>query len=330
MTEQTNSMLLEIEDFDGVIPTEEDLLEEEQFEAELQEDSKVTDSDEKAEQEGIYSLDSVRVYLKEIGGYPLLSAEKEIEVAKCIKEQGPDSDTARKTLTNANLRLVVSIAKRYVGRGLSFLDLIQEGNLGLLKAVDMYDYEKGFKFSTYATWWIKQAITRAIADKSRTIRVPVHMGELINKVKKAQRELTASLGRKPSETEVAEWLDLPVEKVIEVEKVGKDTVSLDAPVGDENDSFLGDFIEDTGAVSPFEKVEAVLLHEAIEEVLSTLTEREEKVIRLRFGLDDSTPRTLEEVGHEFGITRERIRQIESKALRKLRHVSRARILEAFE
>ena len=323
MIEQTSSLFIETENLDELMPTDQEILAEE-FESpeELQEETDEGQVD-------LFTSDSVKSYLKEIGKYPLLSAEEELAIAKTIADNGSDAMEAREKLANSNLRLVVSIAKRYVGRGLSLLDLIQEGNLGLLKAVDKYDYEKGFKFSTYATWWIKQAITRAIADQARTIRVPVHMVETMNKVRRAQRELTTMLGRIPTPNEIAEFSDLPLEKVLEVIKIGQDTVSLDSPVGDENDSQLGDFIEDTSSMSPTETVDAIMLREALEEIISSLSDREEQVLRLRFGFDDDRARTLEEVGAEFGVTRERIRQIEAKALRKLRHPTRARKVEAF-
>lgn len=326
MTEQTSTLLFETENLDDLSPTDQEILEEE---AEMDESFQGDSEDDNPEQIDLYTSDSVKAYLKEIGSYPLLSAEEEINVARRIAEDGDDAYEARDILTNANLRLVVSNAKRYVGRGLSFLDLIQEGNLGLIKAVDKFDYSKGYKFSTYATWWIKQAITRAIADQARTIRVPVHMVETMNKVKRAQRELTTTLGHTPSEYEIADYVDLSVEKVFEVLKIGQDTVSLESPIGEENDSQLGDFIEDTSSASPGEAVDAIMLREKLDELLSTLTEREEKVLRLRFGMDDNRARTLEEVGSEFGVTRERIRQIEAKALRKLRHPVRAKQIAAF-
>lgn len=324
MIEKTSSLFIETENLDDLTPTDQEILAEEfeSSEEELQDENDENQVD-------LFTSDSVKSYLKEIGKYPLLSAEEELEIAKTIADNGPDSAMAREKLANSNLRLVVSIAKRYVGRGLSLLDLIQEGNLGLLKAVDKYDYEKGFKFSTYATWWIKQAITRAIADQARTIRVPVHMVETMNKVKRAQRELTTVLGKGPTPTEIAEFSDLPLAKVLEVIRIGQDTVSLESPVGDENDSQLGDYIEDTSSMNPTETVDAIMLREALEEIISSLSDREEQVLRLRFGFGDDRARTLEEVGAEFGVTRERIRQIEAKALRKLRHPTRARKVEAF-
>lgn len=276
--------------------------------------------------EGIGIDDPVRVYLKEIGRVALLSAEEEIDLAKRM-EQG--EDYAKKRLAEANLRLVVSIAKRYVGRGMLFLDLIQEGNLGLIKAVEKFDYNKGFKFSTYATWWIRQAITRAIADQARTIRIPVHMVETINRLVRVQRQLVQELGRDPSPEELATHMDIPVEKVREIQKIAQEPVSLETPIGEEEDSHLGDFIEDQDAPAPAEAASFILLKEQLEKVLDTLTPREEKVLRLRFGIDDGRSRTLEEVGQEFGVTRERIRQIEAKALRKLRHPSRSKKLKDY-
>ena len=291
--------------------------------------------DEKAEDEvdidlsipeGISIDDPVRMYLKEIGRVPLLSADEEIALAKRM-ESGDEA--AQKELAEANLRLVVSIAKRYVGRGMLFLDLIQEGNLGLIKAVEKFDYNKGYKFSTYATWWIRQAITRAIADQARTIRIPVHMVETINKLIRVSRQLLQQLGREPSPEEIAAAMEISVERVREIMKIAQEPVSLETPIGEEEDSHLGDFIEDKDAPAPAEAASFMLLKEQLEEVLDTLTEREERVLRLRFGLDDGRARTLEEVGQNFGVTRERIRQIEAKALRKLRHPSRSRKLKDF-
>lgn len=275
---------------------------------------------------GVKINDPVRMYLKEIGRVPLLSAEEEIELAKRI-EQGDQE--AKKRLAEANLRLVVSIAKRYVGRGMLFLDLIQEGNMGLLKAVEKFDYRKGYKFSTYATWWIRQAITRAIADQARTIRIPVHMVETINKLIRVSRQLLQELGREPTAEEIAKEMDLTPEKVREIIKIAQEPVSLETPIGEEDDSHLGDFIEDQDALAPSDAAAYELLKEQLEDVLDTLTEREEHVLRLRFGLDDGRTRTLEEVGQVFGVTRERIRQIEAKALRKLRHPSRSKRLKDF-
>ena len=276
--------------------------------------------------DGISIEDPVRMYLKEIGKVPLLSADEEVELAKRMAEGDED---AKKRLAEANLRLVVSIAKRYVGRGMLFLDLIQEGNLGLIKAVEKFDYHKGFKFSTYATWWIRQAITRAIADQSRTIRIPVHMVETINKLIRVSRQLLQELGREPTPEEIAAELDMPVERVREILKISQEPVSLETPIGEEEDSHLGDFIQDDNVPVPAEAAAQTLLKEQLDEVLDTLTEREQKVLRLRFGMDDGRARTLEEVGKEFDVTRERIRQIEAKALRKLRHPSRSRKLRDY-
>ena len=276
--------------------------------------------------DGISIEDPVRMYLKDIGKVPLLSADEEIELAKRM-ETG--DEYAKKKLAEANLRLVVSIAKRYVGRGMLFLDLIQEGNLGLIKAVEKFDYTKGYKFSTYATWWIRQAITRAIADQARTIRIPVHMVETINKLIRVQRQLLQELGREPSPEEIAEQMNMPVDRVREILKISQEPVSLETPIGEEEDSHLGDFIQDENVPVPAEAAAFTLLKEQLVEVLDTLTEREKKVLTLRFGLDDGKARTLEEVGKEFDVTRERIRQIEAKALRKLRHPSRSRKLKDY-
>lgn len=270
--------------------------------------------------------DPVKMYLKDIGKVPLLSADDEIDLARKMMDGDED---AKRELSVANLRLVVSIAKRYVGRGMQFLDLIQEGNLGLMKAVEKFDYQKGFKFSTYATWWIRQAITRAIADQARTIRIPVHMVETINKVVRVQRLLLQQYGREPTSEEIAKEMGIPEQRVIEILKISQDPVSLETPIGEEEDSHLGDFIEDEQALAPTDIVASNLLKEQLIKVLDTLTPREEKVLRLRYGLDDGKPRTLEEVGKEFNVTRERIRQIEAKALRKLRHPSRSKRLKEF-
>ena len=276
--------------------------------------------------DGINIDDPVKVYLKEIGRVPLLTPEEEVELAERMAKGDP---AARKRLSEANLRLVVSIAKRYVGRGMQFLDLIQEGNLGLIKAVEKFDHTKGFKFSTYATWWIRQAITRAIADQARTIRIPVHMVETINKVKKVSSQLLHKNGHDPSAEEIAEELDMPIDKVREIMRVAQEPVSLETPIGEEEDSHLGDFIEDSDAPAPADAASHTLLKEQLEDVLSTLTPRQKKVLELRFGLEDGRNRTLEEVGKEFNVTRERIRQIEAKALRKLRHPSRSKRLKDF-
>ena len=276
--------------------------------------------------EGVSIEDPVRMYLKEIGKVPLLSAEEEIELAKRMEE---GNEAAKKRLAEANLGLVVSIAKRYVGRGMLFLDLIQEGNLGLIKAVEKFDYRKGYKFSTYATWWIRQAITRAIADQARTIRIPVHMVETINKLIRVSRQLLQELGREPQPEEIAEKMDMSVDRVREILKISQEPVSLETPIGEEEDSHLGDFIQDDNVPVPADAAAFTLLKEQLVEVLNTLTDREQKVLRLRFGLDDGRARTLEEVGKEFNVTRERIRQIEAKALRKLRHPSRSRKLKDY-
>lgn len=276
--------------------------------------------------DGVGTDDPVRMYLKDIGKIPLLTTEEEIELAKRMKL---GDENARTRLAEANLRLVVSIAKRYVGRGMQFLDLIQEGNLGLIKAVEKFDYTKGYKFSTYATWWIRQAITRSIADQARTIRIPVHMVETINRQIRVSRMLLQELGREPTMEEVAEKMEVPVERVREIRKISQEPVSLETPIGEEEDSHLGDFIQDEHVAVPADAATFTLLHEQLMETLETLTEREQKVLRLRFGLDDGRPRTLEEVGKEFNVTRERIRQIEAKALRKLRHPSRSKKLKDY-
>ena len=316
--ETSNIDVLRITDNDDDTVDDEILLDEEE-EVEVEKiDLSVPD--------GVSIEDPVRMYLKEIGKVPLLSAEEEIELAKRM-ELGDQE--AKKRLAEANLRLVVSIAKRYVGRGMLFLDLIQEGNLGLIKAVEKFDYRKGYKFSTYATWWIRQAITRAIADQARTIRLPVHMVETINKLIRVSRQLLQELGREPTPEEIAKEMDMPVERVREILKISQEPVSLETPIGEEEDSHLGDFIQDDNVPVPADAAAFTLLKEQLEEVLGTLTEREQKVLTLRFGLEDGRARTLEEVGKEFNVTRERIRQIEAKALRKLRHPSRSRKLKDY-
>ena len=290
------------------------------------EESKDENAGTQSSEQNVTIDDPVKVYLKEIGRVPLLTSEEEVELAIRIS----DGDVqAKQRLSEANLRLVVSIAKRYLGRGMQFLDLIQEGNLGLIKAVEKFDYTKGFKFSTYATWWIRQAITRAIADQARTIRIPVHMVETINKVKKVQSQLLHQNGHEPSPDEIAEEIDMPVDKVREIMRVAQEPVSLETPIGEEEDSHLGDFIPDNDAPAPADAASHTMLREQLSDVLATLTPREEKVLRLRFGLEDGRSRTLEEVGKEFNVTRERIRQIEAKALRKLRHPSRSRKLKDY-
>ena len=293
----------------------------------LEEDEPVDLSEETLEvPEGVSTDDPVRMYLKEIGKIPLLTAEEEIELAKKMEEGDP---VAKKRLAESNLRLVVSIAKRYTGRGMQFLDLIQEGNLGLIKAVEKFDYKKGYKFSTYATWWIRQAITRSIADQARTIRIPVHMVETINRTIRTSRQLTQQLGREPKAEEIAEVMKIPVHRVEEILKISMDPISLETPVGEEDDTHLGDFIKDSKSEGPSDAAAYSLLQEQLEEVMATLTDREKKVLSLRFGLEDGRARTLEEVGKEFNVTRERIRQIEAKALRKLRHPSRSRKLKDY-
>lgn len=292
------------------------------------------DAQTNQDEENVYEMssyteadDPVHLYLKEIGNYPLLTMEDEVELAKKIID---GDDSAKQILAESNLRLVVSIAKRYVGRGLSFLDLIQEGNLGLIKAVEKFDYTKGYKFSTYATWWIRQAITRSIADQSRTIRIPVHMSEVINKTYRVSRNLLQDLGREPTEQELADAMKLPIEKIREVLKISVDPISLDSPVGEEDDSHLGDFISDDTAVGPEEAASYSILKDQITRLLETLSDREQRVLTMRFGLKDGRSRTLEEVGKEFNVTRERIRQIEAKALRKLRHPSRVKLLKGYD
>ena len=294
--------------------------------AEKEETAKTGEEEDLSLPEGVAINDPVRMYLKEIGKIPLLTAEEEVVLAKAIEKE---SEEARRALAEANLRLVVSIAKKYVGRGMLFLDLIQEGNLGLIKAVEKFDYRKGYKFSTYATWWIRQAITRAIADQARTIRIPVHMVETINKLIRIQRQLVQELGREPLPEEIAREMNVSEERVREILKIAQEPVSLETPIGEEDDSHLGDFIEDQEAQAPADAAAFELLKEQLEDVLDTLTPREEKVLRLRFGLDDGRSRTLEEVGQFFGVTRERIRQIEAKALRKLRHPMRSRRLKDY-
>ena len=300
-------------------PNEEDLKEVQDLKLD-----EVTTSDDTFE--GINVDDPVRMYLREIGRIPLLTYEQELELAKRILNGDED---AKQELAESNLRLVVSIAKKYVGRGMLFLDLIQEGNMGLIKAVEKFDYEKGFKFSTYATWWIRQSITRAIADQARTIRIPVHMVETINKLIRTSRHLLQRLGREPTPEEISKELEMPVEKVMEIQKIAQDPVSLETPIGEEDDSHLGDFIQDDDSPAPQDAAAYTMLKEQLAEVMSTLTPREAKVLRLRFGLDDGKARTLEEVGKEFDVTRERIRQIEAKALRKLRHPSRSKKLKDY-
>ncbi|MEG1741336.1 MAG: RNA polymerase sigma factor RpoD [Acetivibrio sp.] len=305
------------------VPDEDIALE---VESEVEEEELELENIDLSVPDGISIEDPVRMYLKEIGKVPLLTAEEEIEFAKQMESGDVE---AKKRLAEANLRLVVSIAKRYVGRGMLFLDLIQEGNLGLIKAVEKFDYTKGYKFSTYATWWIRQAITRAIADQARTIRIPVHMVETINKLIRVQRQLLQELGREPALEEVAAEMNMPLERVREIQKISQEPVSLETPIGEEEDSHLGDFIQDDNVPIPADAAAFTLLKEQLVEVLGTLTEREQKVLRLRFGLDDGRARTLEEVGKEFNVTRERIRQIEAKALRKLRHPSRSRKLKDY-
>ena len=294
----------------------------------INEDVSLAEDDEEMEKlmSQVYVDDPVKMYLKDIGKVPLLSQEQEIELARRMSEGDED---AKRQLSESNLRLVVSIAKKYVGRGMLFLDLIQEGNFGLMKAVEKFDYTKGFKFSTYSTWWIRQSITRAIADQARTIRIPVHMYETINKQRKATRDLFQQLGREPLVEEIAKYTGVPVEKVIEIQKIAQDTVSLDTPVGEEEDSSLGTFIQDENAISPAESASISMLKEQLMEVLTTLTPREQKVIMLRYGIEDGHPRTLEDVGREFSVTRERIRQIEAKALKKLRQPSRSKKLKDY-
>ncbi len=329
LDEEKKDLLYEALERDGVIMMVED---EEPEDDKIMSDVDDEPTEEELENielavpEGVSIEDPVRMYLKEIGKVPLLSADEERDLAMRMEKGDED---AKKRLAEANLRLVVSIAKRYVGRGMLFLDLIQEGNLGLIKAVEKFDYKKGYKFSTYATWWIRQAITRAIADQARTIRIPVHMVETINKLIRVQRQLLQELGREPYPEEIAVKMNLPVERVREIQKISQEPVSLETPIGEEEDSHLGDFIQDDNVPVPAEAAAETMLKEQLDEVLKTLTEREKKVLRLRFGLDDQRARTLEEVGKEFDVTRERIRQIEAKALRKLRHPSRSRKLKDY-
>lgn len=326
-TEQIDKVFDAFEDMGVSVLKEDDLdLEEPDIdELEAVEDIKVEDID-LASMEGIYIDDPVRMYLREIGRIPLLSYDEELELAKKVLA---GDEAAKQKLAESNLRLVVSIAKKYVGRGMLFLDLIQEGNMGLIKAVEKFDYTKGYKFSTYATWWIRQAITRAIADQARTIRIPVHMVETINKLIRTSRHLLQQLGREPTPEEIAAEMEIPVEKVTEIQKIAQDPVSLETPIGEEDDSHLGDFIQDDDSPAPQDAAAYTLLREQLEEVMKTLTPREAKVLKLRFGLEDGKSRTLEEVGKEFNVTRERIRQIEAKALRKLRHPSRSKKLKDY-
>lgn len=323
--EQLAQMGVEIVPNDELAPLAEEEKEPTSEELAVEEDNETVDLDLSIP-EGIVVDDPVRMYLKEIGRVPLLTAEEEVTLAKRMEE---GDEEARRRLAEANLRLVVSIAKRYVGRGMLFLDLIQEGNLGLIKAVEKFNYRMGYKFSTYATWWIRQAITRAIADQARTIRIPVHMVETINKLNRIQRQLIQELGRDPSPEEVAKEMQISVERVREISKISQEPVSLETPIGEEEDSHLGDFIEDEEALAPAEAASFFLLREQLDDVLGTLTSREKRVLQLRFGLEDGRSRTLEEVGQVFGVTRERIRQIEAKALRKLRHPSRSKKLKDY-
>ena len=326
-TDQIDKVFDAFEDMGVNVLKDDDLeLEEPNLEElEAVEDIKVEDIDLN-NMDGINIDDPVRMYLREIGRIPLLSYDEELELAKRVLD---GDEEAKKKLAESNLRLVVSIAKKYVGRGMLFLDLIQEGNMGLIKAVEKFDYTKGYKFSTYATWWIRQAITRAIADQARTIRIPVHMVETINKLIRTSRHLLQQLGREPSPEEIAEEMEIPVEKVMEIQKIAQDPVSLETPIGEEDDSHLGDFIQDDDSPAPQDAAAYTLLREQLEEVMKTLTPREAKVLKLRFGLEDGKSRTLEEVGREFNVTRERIRQIEAKALRKLRHPSRSKKLKDY-
>lgn len=313
-------------DFDSLVPTDEDIMA-----AELSDEGdEIEDEDVAEDFSDLYATDSMKAYLKDIGRYPLLTHEDEVRLAKLIEAGGPESVKAREDLANSNLRLVVNNAKKFMNRGMALQDLIQEGNMGLLKAVEKYDYTRGFKFSTYATWWIRQAITRAIADQARTIRIPVHMVESINRLRRTQKELTNELGRVPTVEEMANKLKQPVDKVNEMLKISQEPISIETPVGDEDDSTMGDFIKDDKIVSPDEQVSQIMLHDTLDKMLGTLTDKEEQIIRLRFGFDDNRTRTLEEVGEQFGVTRERIRQIEAKALRKLRTPSRAVQIKDFK
>jgi len=324
--EQIDKVFDAFEDLGVDILREDDLEEPDVEDLEQVEDIKLEDIDLVAAMDGVNIDDPVRMYLREIGRIPLLTYEQELELAKKILE---GDEEAKQKLSESNLRLVVSIAKKYVGRGMLFLDLIQEGNMGLIKAVEKFDYTKGFKFSTYATWWIRQAITRAIADQARTIRIPVHMVETINKLIRTSRHLLQQMGREPTQEEIAKEMEIPVEKVAEIQKIAQDPVSLETPIGEEDDSHLGDFIQDDDSPAPQDSAAYTLLKEQLEEVMNTLTPREAKVLKLRFGLEDGKARTLEEVGREFQVTRERIRQIEAKALRKLRHPSRSKKLRDY-
>ena len=323
--EQIDKVFDAFEELGVDILKDEDLLEPDVDDLKEVEEIKLEDIDINS-MEGIGVDDPVRMYLREIGRIPLLSSEEELELAQRVLE---NDEEAKQKLAESNLRLVVSIAKKYVGRGMLFLDLIQEGNMGLIKAVEKFDYQKGYKFSTYATWWIRQAITRAIADPARTIRIPVHMVETINKLIRTSRHLLQQLGREPTPEEIAKELEIPVEKVMEIQKIAQDPVSLETPIGEEDDSHLGDFIQDDESPAPHDSAAYTLLKEQLEEVMNTLTPREAKVLKLRFGLEDGKARTLEEVGREFQVTRERIRQIEAKALRKLRHPSRSKRLKDY-
>ena len=324
-SEQIDKVFDAFEDL-GVDVLQEDLEEPNIEDLQEVEDIKLEEIDLNSAMDGVNVDDPVRMYLREIGRIPLLTYDQELELAKKVLE---GDEEAKQKLAESNLRLVVSIAKKYVGRGMLFLDLIQEGNMGLIKAVEKFDYTKGFKFSTYATWWIRQAITRAIADQARTIRIPVHMVETINKLIRTSRHLLQQLGREPTQEEIAKEMEIPVEKVMEIQKIAQDPVSLETPIGEEDDSHLGDFIQDDDSPAPQDSVAYTLLKEQLEEVMSTLTPREAKVLKLRFGLEDGKARTLEEVGKEFKVTRERIRQIEAKALRKLRHPSRSKKLKDY-